>query len=1100
MNTLSLKTKMALAVSLLFLLVIALLSWCALAYQERSLKNAISRQQFALVSSLAENIDDKLRLAHGTLIAAARQVQPSAAGSADRAQRFLDARITLLSIFDNGLFLISSDGRLIAESPYLPGRRGRDDSHQEFYQQTVKTGKPYISKPYTSSRTPGHPAIFLSAPVFDRHGRLTAILGGSFDLWGSNFLQELSRTRYSETGYFYLTDRDRTIIVHPDKDRILPRALPAGTNAMYEKALAGFEGSGETVNSDGVRVISSVRHLRTTGWILAANYPTSEAYASMAAAKRYFLLATVGLTIAVLTITWLLMKRFTGPLEAFTRHVESVPEKFGEHHSLEIGSNDEIGILGQAFNRMVTTLESQQAALRESEEKFSKAFHLAPSLFALTNLNDGRIIEVNEAFERLFGYRREEIIGRSTLDLDIWNNPADRDRLIGMLRDGREVREQEITFRDRTGNLLVGLYSAAIIDVHGDKYLLSLHNDITARKRAEEALRESEVRYRTLVEGANDAICTIRDGCFVNCNRKALEMFRCTAEEFIGRRPEHLSPPMQPDGIDSASKAREKVVQALAGPPQFFEWRHLRSDGTLFDVEISLNRLEYQGKTELLAIIRDITERKRAEEALKVSEAEKSLILNSTIDLVVYHDADMKILWGNLKALDSVGMQPEELTGRQCWELWHQRTEPCVGCPVVLARDTGQPQEAEIRSPDGRQWYIRGFPIKDDDGKVKGVVEFCLDVTGRKRAEEALQESEEKFAKAFRATPSILVISTIAEGRYIEVNEAFERILGYRRDEVVGRTSLELNIWETPEARSRFLQALREDGKVRDLEANFRGKRGDHFVGLLSSEVIEIKGEQCLLILVNDITERKRMEAEIEILNTDLAARAAELEAANQELEAFNYTVSHDLRTPLSAINSCCQIMMELDADAHMSEGTEFIRLIHEAVWRMNGLISALLDFSRLSRVELSRERVDLTEMAKAVVCQLRMSEPERRALFTAADGVEALGDPRLLRIVLENLLGNAWKYTVNRETAEIEFGVTEADGKPVCFVRDNGPGFATDDADRLFRPFQRLAGAENFPGHGIGLAAVKRIIQRHGGRVWAEGEVGKGATFFFTL
>ena len=166
----------------------------------------------------------------------------------------------------------------------------------------------------------------------------------------------------------------------------------------------------------------------------------------------------------------------------------------------------------------------------------------------------------------------------------------------------------------------------------------------------------------------------------------------------------------------------------------------------------------------------------------------------------------------------------------------------------------------------------------------------------------------------------------------------------------------------------------------------------------------------------------------------------------------------------------------------------------------MNRLIDALLNFSRLTRVEPRRETVDLSGMAQEVAAELTLTEPARRVTFRIAEGITVNGDANLLRVVLENLLGNAWKYTGMREEAVIEFGVTEIDGKPACFVRDNGPGFDMADAEKLFIPFQRLPGAEEFRGHGIGLATVERIIRRHGGRVWAEGEPGKGATFYFTF
>ena len=277
MNNLSLQTKMALAVSLLFLVLIVLLAWGALSFQERALKKAISSQQFSLVSSLAASIDDKLELAHNALITAARRIPPEALLDGDLAQGFLDARISLHSVFDNGLFLISSAGKLIADSPFLPDRRGRDMTSFEFFQRTIATGRPYISAPYTSVRAPGHPAIFLSAPIVDNNGKVIAILGGSFDLWGSNFLKDLSATRYGDAEFFSLTDRNRTIIVHPDRSKILTKKLPPESDPLYEKALGGFEGSGETVTAQGERIIASVRHLRAPGWILTAGSHAAEA-------------------------------------------------------------------------------------------------------------------------------------------------------------------------------------------------------------------------------------------------------------------------------------------------------------------------------------------------------------------------------------------------------------------------------------------------------------------------------------------------------------------------------------------------------------------------------------------------------------------------------------------------------------------------------------------------------------------------------------------------------------------------------------------------------------------------------------------------------
>jgi len=241
-----------------------------------------------------------------------------------------------------------------------------------------------------------------------------------------------------------------------------------------------------------------------------------------------------------------------------------------------------------------------------------------------------------------------------------------------------------------------------------------------------------------------------------------------------------------------------------------------------------------------------------------------------------------------------------------------------------------------------------------------------------------------------------------------------------------------------------------------------------------------------------DISERKRAE--------DLLRQAnAELTAANFELEAFNYSVSHDLRRPLTIIHGYCQVLRDLHGDQLDEQSREYIREIHQGSLRMNRLISTLLNFSLVTRVEIHREMVDLSAMAKAVAAELILAEPERRVTFRIAEGITADCDACLWRIALDNLMGNAWKFSGQREEPVIEFGVTEVGGKPVCFVRDNGPGFDMAYSNKLFVPFQRIPGTDT-EGQGIGLATVERIVRRHGGRVWAESDPGKGATFLFTL
>lgn len=894
MNKLSMKTKMALAVSLLFVVLIVLLAWGALSFQERSLKKAISRQQFTLVSSLAASIDDKLGLAHNALITEARQIRPQALFDADLAQGFLDARISLHSVFDNGLFLISSGGKLIAESPFLPDRRGRDMTSFEFFQRTIATGRPYISEPYTSVRAPGHPAIFLSAPIVDNNGKVIAILGGSFDLWGTNFLKDLSATRYGDIEFFSLTDRNRTIIVHPDRSKILTKKLPAESNPLYEKALGGFEGSGEIVTAQGERIIASVRHLRATGWILTAGSNAAEAYAPLETTRRYFLLSTLAITIAVLTITWLLMKRLTGPLMAFTRHVEALPETFGRNRLIKIDSDDEIGIMAQAFNRMVTTLEMQQATN-------------AARLEALLRLND---------------------LSASSL---------------------KEIADFAL----------------------------------------DEAVRltRSSIGYLA----------------FVNDDESVLTMYSWSQT-----------------AMEQCAMADKPLEYPLAGTG----------------------------------------------------------------------------LWG-------------EAVRRRCPVVTNDYAAPSPG-------KKGYPQgHVELRrhmnAPifDGEQIVIvAGVGNKEEAYDETDVQQLTLLMQGlwriieRKQAEEELRRSEERYRRLYNETP-VMLHSIDQEKRLLSVSNYWLEILGYTRSEVLFRTSTDFHT----EASRRYAEEVVfpeffRTGMCQDVPYQLVKKNGEIMDVLLSATAERNdKGEivRSLAVMI-DVTERERAVEKIEKLNADLTARAIELESANREMEAFSYSVSHDLRTPLTVISGYCQVIQELCGASLNEQCLEYLQEVQEGALRMNELIDALLNLCGLARRELHREKVDLSGIARLVAADLTLTDLERRVCIQIANGIAVNGDAKLLRVVLENLLGNAWKYTAHRDEAIIEFGLVDIDGKAACFVRDNGAGFDMAAADKLFMPFQRLHADRQYKGHGIGLATVERIIRRHGGRIWAEGEPEKGATFWFTL
>ncbi|AJE02663.1 sensor histidine kinase [Geobacter pickeringii] len=731
MKQLSLKTRMALVVTLFFLCFGCVAGFLALAYFEQKFKETIFTQQASLVASLASDLDKNLSFAQSSLAAFAPMLTPEALRDPDVAQKVLDEKTTLHLIFDI-LFIFAPDGRLIVESPYLSGRRGGDYSYREYFRKTVATGMPQISDPYRSTHVTGRPAVMLTHPLYDARGKLMAILAGNIDLAGNNFLTDVGRLSIGKSGYAYLCAENRTLIMHPDRSRIMEH-VPVGQNLLLDRAFGGFEGSGETVTTKGRAVLSSVKHLRTVGWLLAISYPLHEAYAPLSRARAYVVSAlTLGILLMLL-LSWYAMQRLMSPLSRLTRHIETLSPGGEAREPLPVETGDKIGTLATAFNAMMATIhekrESLQEALRQAEEERAKT-----------------------------------------------------DAIIAALGDGLSIQGRD---------------------------------------------------------------------------------FR-----------------------------------------------------------------------------------------------------------ILYQNQEHRRLFGG------------SYLGRYCYEVYRQRDHVCRECPVARCFADGQVHRMEYRNPPGavaEYLEITVSPLRDAAGETFAVIELVRDVTARKRAEEQVQ----------------------------------------------------------------------------------------------------------------------RLNAELE---QRVRERTEELQHSLREMETFCYAVSHDLRTPLRGIHGFSSLLQQEYGDRLDEGGREYLQRIAGAAGRMGELIDDLLELSRVTRDELRREPVDLSTMATEIADELRLSQPERTVAFTIEPGLAAVGDPSLLRGVMANLIYNAWKFSSRTPHARIEVGSRVDGGERLFFVRDNGVGFDMRYADKLFLPFHRLHAAEGFEGTGIGLAAVQRIIERHGGTIRGEGKPGEGATFSFTL
>jgi PAS domain S-box-containing protein len=640
-----------------------------------------------------------------------------------------------------------------------------------------------------------------------------------------------------------------------------------------------------------------------------------------------------------------------------------------------------IGLI--AVCRNIDEHRRAEQALRQSEETFSAVFHSSPTAMSLSKLSDARITNINAQFTAVSGYRQDEVVGRTSLELGVWADPDKRNRFWALIRQSGRVVNIESVLRAKSGELRHGLSSGVVITIHGEQYLLGIFHDITERKQAEEALQRSSDLIQDLYDNAPCGYHSLNAaGIFVQINNTELQWLGYTREELIGRVKL----------TDLLTPASVRVFEETF--PQFKErgWisdtdiEIVRKDGSILPVLLNATAacdekgVFVMSRTTLL----DITERKRAEEALRKSEQRMRLAAEAAQMGTWERDLKSnKLIW-SATAERLMGYEPGTFPGT--YEAFYERVHPdsraALAAAQEKARETGEySAELQFQLPDARtRWgLVRGQVLYDSQGKPDRIVGVDMDITQRKQAEQEIRA----------------------------LNEGLEQ-------------------------------------RVRQ--------------------------------------------------------RTSELAASNKELEAFSYSVSHDLRAPLRSIDGFSALVMERCRTKLDPQSLDYLQRARDAAQQMGDLINDLLQLSRVTRCELRHEPVDLSALAAEIEQKLKTAHPDRQIDFTVKPGMVALGDQRLLRVVLENLLNNAWKFTALERHPQIEFAARLENGLTTYYVRDNGAGFDMAYVHKLFAPFQRLHSVTEFPGTGVGLASVQRIVQRHGGRAWAEASVGHGATFYFTL
>ena len=761
-----------------------------------------------------------------------------------------------------------------------------------------------------------------------------------------------------------------------------------------------------------------------------------------------------------------------------------------------------------AAARDVTEQKQMEAVIKESEERYRTFVEDLPiGVYRTTPGPQGKHLIANSYFLRMFGYVSLGELIEKTYVSDMYLNPTERKNFSDNLLTNRHVDRVMLQLKRSDGSPVWGAVTASVAyDKSGEPYFDCVIEDVTERKQTEDALRLT----RFTVDSVADAVYWINPQANIeDINDAACRMLGYSREELLGMSLVDIDPGFSTVQWPDRWKRIKEVGKLI------LEARHRTKDGRLIPVEVMANYIDFGGHELDCAIVRDITERKQAETALKESEERLRLALDGTTDGIWDWNISTGQVYFSPRYYTMLGYEPNEFPAS--YDNWRQLLHPddaeATENALLSAVEEKTPFAIEFRCKtkgENWRWILgRGKVVEiDKEGNAVRLAGSHTDIAERKQAEIELKERNQFVDAILEYSPIGFAVNTIDEGAVVFTSHKFAEIYGFPPEDIRTVDEFFEKVYPDPVFREQMRERIMADiasgdpSQMRWENIPIATATGEHKVVTASN--IPLWEQNLMISTIQDVTERARAEDEIHRLNEELeqrvVERTAQLEAANKELEAFSYSVSHDLRAPLRAIDGFSRILIEDHAQQLPPGVTRLLGIVRSNTQQMGALIDGLLAFSRLSRQPVNKRTVDTTDLIRQVVDTLQVDMEGREVEFEIGTLPVCQGDPTLLKQVWMNLLANALKFTRERDVAKIKIGCDENKREQVFFIKDNGVGFDMRYADKLFGVFQRLHHSEEFEGTGVGLAIVQRIIHRHGGRIWVEGEVDQGATFYLAL